>query len=121
MLLKVVGRGIPDVSRRDHIAKTKLPADLKIEKPSRQAYFGPAHGWLETHVLNRSDLRKPQEGPCIVEEYDSTCVIPPGCTAQLDGFGNMQIAVPAASAALPGVESEKPASATTPQLQDAAG
>ncbi len=115
VLLKVVGRGIPDVSRRDHIAKTKLPPDLTIEKPLRQAYFGPGHGWLETRVLNRSDLRKSQAGPCIVEEYDSTCVIPPGCKAQLDACGNILIAVPP-----PGAEPEKPPPASKRQLQDAA-
>jgi N-methylhydantoinase A len=90
----VVGRGIPDGSRRSEIAKAKLPPDLAIPSPSRRAYFGPDHGWLEIRVLNRSSLAKQQAGPCIVEEYDSTCVIPPGCTARLDEFGNILIAVP---------------------------
>ena len=30
-------------------------------------------------------------GPCIVEEYDATCVIPPGAKASLDGRGNIVI------------------------------
>jgi N-methylhydantoinase A len=29
----------------------------------------------------------------IVEEYDSTCVVPPGCTVTLDARGNLDIAV----------------------------
>jgi N-methylhydantoinase A len=64
----------------------------------RSAYFGPASGnepasggWLETPVLARSDLTTPQAGPCIIEEYDATCIIPPGARAELDQYGNIQI------------------------------
>jgi len=59
----------------------------------RQAYFGPARGWCDTAIINRSDLREPRAGPCIIEEYDSTCVLPPGSTANLDPFGNIVIDV----------------------------
>jgi N-methylhydantoinase A len=51
------------------------------------------HGWRDTRVVNRADLVEPLEGPCIVEEYDSTCVIPPGSIASLDRFGNIVIDV----------------------------
>jgi N-methylhydantoinase A len=30
-------------------------------------------------------------GPLIIEEYDATCVIPPGCEASLDDWGNIII------------------------------
>jgi N-methylhydantoinase A len=36
----------------------------------------------------------PREGPCIVEEYDATCVIPPGARASLDAHGNIVIDLP---------------------------
>jgi len=52
----------------------------------RHAYFGPARGWCDTAIINRSDLREPSAGPCIIEEYDSTCVVPPGSPADLDPF-----------------------------------
>ena len=48
------------------------------------AYFGPEVGWLDTPVLTRADLATPRQGPCIVEEYDATCVVPPGARASLD-------------------------------------
>jgi N-methylhydantoinase A/oxoprolinase/acetone carboxylase beta subunit len=32
-------------------------------------------------------------GPLIVQEYDSTVVIPPDCTASLDSYGNIVIDV----------------------------
>jgi len=59
--------------------------------PPRKAYFGSAHGWLETPVLRRSDLGTPRLGPLIVEEYDATCVVPPGARASLDTGGNIVI------------------------------
>jgi N-methylhydantoinase A len=56
----------------------------------RQAYFGE-HGWLDTPVLARSDLHGVRAGPLIVEEYDSTCVVPPGARAEADAAGNIVI------------------------------
>jgi N-methylhydantoinase A len=92
--LKVVGRGVPDVPRAALAARAELPKGVVIAEPLRQAYFGPVHGWQQTRVFNRADLVAPLEGPCIVEEYDSTCVVPPGSIASLDGYGNIVIDVP---------------------------
>ena len=72
----------------------KKPTDavaLGAPLPSRRAYFGPRTGWLETPVVRRADLQAPRDGPCIVEEYDATCIIPPGARAGLDGFGSILI------------------------------
>jgi N-methylhydantoinase A len=43
-------------------------------------------------VLRRADLARAKAGPLIVEEYDATCVVPPGWTAELDSSGNIAIA-----------------------------
>jgi N-methylhydantoinase A len=91
--LKLVGRGIPERSRAPQALGAALPPGVAIANPMRRAYFGPQHGWLDTRVVNRADLRVPHAGPAIVEEYDATCVIPPGSTAALDAFGNIRIAV----------------------------
>jgi N-methylhydantoinase A len=58
---------------------------------SRSAYFGDEHGWLETPVLSRADLAAGRAGPLIVEEYDATCVVPPGAHAERDEGGNIVI------------------------------
>jgi len=92
--LKVVGRGVPDMPRAALAAQAALPKGVVIAEPRRQAYFGPAHGWQEARVVNRADLAEVRQGPCIVEEYDSTCVVPPGTAACLDGFGNIVVNVP---------------------------
>ena len=54
----------------------------------RRAYFG---AWMDTPVVRRSDLAKSHLGPLIVEEYDATCVVPPGARAELDAGGNIVI------------------------------
>jgi N-methylhydantoinase A len=95
--LKLVGRGIPEVPRAAFAARAELPAGIDIAEKLRHAYFGPTHGWLDAQILNRRDLREPRSGPCIVEEYDATCVVPPGMTASLDHFGNIAIDLPSAS------------------------
>ena len=37
--------------------------------------------------------RAAREGPLIIEEYDATCVVPPGCPVTLDALGNIDIAL----------------------------
>jgi N-methylhydantoinase A len=60
----------------------------------RRASFGPEGGLLSTPILARADLTgAPLPGPLIVEEYDSTTVVPPGCAARRDEWGNIVIEV----------------------------
>ncbi|PUA18421.1 hydantoinase/oxoprolinase family protein [Glaciimonas sp. PCH181] len=59
---------------------------------TRKAYFGKKHGLIDTPVLTRKELLGRQiVGPAIIEEYDSTCVIPPGATARIDNHQNIHI------------------------------
>jgi 5-oxoprolinase (ATP-hydrolysing) len=48
---------------------------------------------LPTPFYDRDQLRAGSriEGPAIIEQYDSTTVVPPGLTAEIDGFGNIVI------------------------------
>jgi N-methylhydantoinase A len=91
--IQVVGQGIPERPRVPQKLSPGQHADAS-HVPARLAYFGPQIGWLETPVLRRSDLVAPSKGPCIVEEYDATCVVPPGAKAFLDPYGNMIIDLP---------------------------
>ncbi|MBM3222699.1 MAG: hydantoinase/oxoprolinase family protein, partial [Candidatus Tectomicrobia bacterium] len=86
--IQVVAQGL---SERSRVPTLRAPLHQRSPQPlpPRQAYFGPQVGWLETPVLNRADLVAPREGPCIIEEYDATCVVPPGVSAVLDAYGNM--------------------------------
>jgi N-methylhydantoinase A len=89
--LEVVGRGVSDQPRAATAAAADLAPDIVIVAPRRRAYFGPP-GWLDADVINRSDLKTPHLGPCIVEEYDATCLVPPGWNARLDAYGNIAMA-----------------------------
>jgi N-methylhydantoinase A len=63
---------------------------------ARRASFGEV-GVLETPVLRRAALRDgPRDGPLIVEEYDATTVVPPGCLAWLDQGGNIVLEIESA-------------------------
>jgi N-methylhydantoinase A len=45
---------------------------------------------VTTAVVGRAAIgREPTPGPLIVEEYDSTVVVPPGATVYRDAFGNL--------------------------------
>ncbi len=88
---EIVGRGIPETPRAASAAAASPAPDIVIAEPRRRAYFGPESGWVDADVINRSDLRTPRRGPCIVEEYDATCLVPPGWTARLDPHGNIAV------------------------------
>ena len=90
--LRLVAAGLPDRPRAP--SNTRLgTVQRTTARADRRAYFSPA-GLLDTPVLDRPDLAgRPQQGPLIVEEYDATTVVPPGCTASLDDWSNIVIDV----------------------------
>jgi hypothetical protein len=50
-------------------------------------------GNLATPILRRLDLATPRRCPCIVEENDATCVVPPDARAYLEDDRNIVIEV----------------------------
>jgi N-methylhydantoinase A len=95
--LRVVGRGLSDRPRvpdRVPIDRDARPGGPDPRAPAddslvRRVYFGSEAGWLATPILTRVDLATPREGPAVIEEYDSTCIVPPGARAALDAWGNI--------------------------------
>ena len=60
----------------------------------RPAYFGPTAGHVETPVCNRAGLLAGERrGPLLIDEIDSTCVVPPDCVARLDAYGNIEVEI----------------------------
>lgn len=87
--LRVSARGIAERAATPHRPDLASPG---TDAPGvRAAYFGSKVGWLDTPVLARADLAAPRQGPCIIEEYDATCVVPPGAHASLDAIGSILI------------------------------
>jgi N-methylhydantoinase A len=88
--IRLIARGIPE--RPLTPGALDLGAFAPLEPvPARRAYFGPETGWLDTLVLRRPDLATPRDGPCIIEEYDATCIVAPGARARLDSLGNIAV------------------------------
>ena len=61
------------------------------QKATRSAYFAESDGYVECPIYDRYRLGPGcvLTGPAIVEEIDSTTVIHPGYSAQVDRFGNL--------------------------------
>lgn len=55
----------------------------------RQVYFGQRWGLMRTPVVARTALRQPTNGPLLIDEYDSTTVIPPDAQVWLDDQGQL--------------------------------
>lgn len=86
--LKVIGRGLSDAPRVP--AKLESQRRASKDETKRQVYFGPEHGWVETPVIGRASLEAaPRPGPLIIEEYESTSVVRPGWSAEVDRWSNI--------------------------------
>jgi N-methylhydantoinase A len=73
---------------------TDWTAEPQAKHVRRSVYFGPEHGRLDTEVLSRQSLgAAPRRGPLLIQEYDTTIVVPPGCEAGADRRGNVLIAI----------------------------
>jgi len=83
--VRLVGRAA--VSTTD--ANLTSTAEFTVREPSRAAYFGSANGVIDTPVLARKALGEGADGPVLVDEYDSTIVVPPDWRVQLDERGNL--------------------------------
>ena len=61
---------------------------------SRRVWFTDGHG-TKCQVLQRDTLRlrTKGKGPCVIEDYDSTLVIPPGARYVIDRNGSASIAI----------------------------
>jgi N-methylhydantoinase A len=86
--LRVIARGLaqePRIPERLGLSTAKL-----LGPPQRPVYFGSNQGWIDTPVVDRSDVAgDPSDGPMIIEEYDSTTVVPPGWRASVDQWRNI--------------------------------
>ena len=78
---------------KSQVSATRGEIEASEAQPMRQgkAYFGGE--WLGTGIFMRDELRSGQAlfGPAIVLESSCTTVMLPGCRAEVDVFGNIEI------------------------------
>jgi N-methylhydantoinase A len=85
MGLAVIARGIPLSAR----LPARIPPATAVVPANRRAWFANA-GWIDAKVFDRASLAGgARHGPLIVQEYDATCLVPPGASVTLDDFGNI--------------------------------
>lgn len=71
--------------------QVKGAVSQQAQKGTRPAFFGKT--WLEVPVLDRYAMPAEQRfnGPCIIEEFESTTVVGPDAVVWRDSFGNLII------------------------------
>jgi len=92
----VTCRIVASVERGSEHSEAWAPSQMGGSLPERRVHFGSAKGALATPVVVRTALSgQPRSGPLVVQEYDTSVIVPPDCSATLDGRGNivMEIAL----------------------------
>ena len=76
---------------RVELAKAGPATGGDARKGTRPAYFPERGGYVDTPVYDRYALAAGRTiaGPAIVEERESTTVLPPGATATVDAYANL--------------------------------
>jgi len=77
------------VGRMDKPNLVGRSAVLESEASTRRVYFEASGGWVDADVVQRDALAGTDEGPAVVEQYDSTTVVYPGWSYEPDGLGNL--------------------------------
>ncbi len=99
--IQVVNLRVRAVGR---VAPLRWAAEVPVHDPdpgpaqigARDVYFDEAGGFVETPLYARDRLRAGHRmaGPAIIEQMDSTTVLPPGHTAHVHPSGTLAISVP---------------------------
>jgi len=89
--IKAIGR-----ITRPNIPKQPLQGAVPDENSIlgfREVYFGREEEFHKTPIYVRERLKPGNmiEGPAIIEQYDTTTVIPPGWSAKVDEFGSLRV------------------------------
>ena len=81
--LRVVARGV--VPRPRPAPAGQGASTLPKADKTRSLHLGKQHGFVETPVLRRDALEPGMviEGPMVVEQLDSTVVLPPGTRSEV--------------------------------------
>ncbi|MGE0221041.1 hydantoinase/oxoprolinase family protein [Mycolicibacterium sp.] len=97
---RVVSSGpVPEVTLRER--RTRDVAEPLTAKGRRDVYFAEAQRRLPANVYDRYHLRQQDtiSGPAIVEERESTLVVPPGCEVTVATDGTLVVHIDPASGA----------------------
>ena len=94
--LRLIARGVSADARVPETLSVAERGEVAAQgaRRSREAYFGPTAGRRDTPVIDRAAVGEEWvDGPVIVEEYDSTTVVPPGCRIRRIGWDTLAMDV----------------------------
>jgi N-methylhydantoinase A len=93
---RVIGIGNVDKWPIRHMETRESGSLEDAKRETRPVYFGGE--WCDTPVYERERLAPGMRltGPAVVEQFDSTTVLAPDMSAEVDAFGNLVIDVPPA-------------------------
>ncbi len=91
--VSVIGAG-PEVRLPEHRPATRQLAEAR--KPDRLVYFPELGGYQPCPIYERARLPRGARlaGPAVVEEPESTTVLPPGAVAEVDPWANLLVSFP---------------------------
>ncbi len=93
--IRVVARGLSSGPRVPDGLAVSPALGGRAPAGSRRVHFGPDHGTLEAQVVGRSAIGAAwEDGPLLIEEYDSTTVIPPGARVRRILWDVLEIELP---------------------------
>jgi N-methylhydantoinase A len=89
----VIGAG-PDVRLPTHRPATRQASEAR--KADRAVYFPELGDYAPCPIYDRAGLPVGARltGPAVVEEPDSTTVLPPGAVAEVDEWANLLVSFP---------------------------
>lgn len=90
--LRAIGRTV-DPTVPEAAIEVTGPPDAGARKPPRSVWWHELGEQIETDIFDGSRLRPghAMDGPCVLEMPETTVVVRPGQTAQIDPFGNVVV------------------------------
>ena len=90
MNLRVIARGVANGSPVPE--RLSLRGEPGTAAEARRAYFGPEAGWVSTPICGRAALTQGwRSGPLLIEEFDSTTVVPPDGRARRIAWDTIEV------------------------------
>ena len=87
------------VTRKAELARDEAGGAMPEPVERRSAHFAGEDGPVDTPVYRRADLPAGVafDGPAVVEQLDSTVLVPPGVRAEVDEYRNIRMTIEAAA------------------------
>ncbi len=92
--IRVIARGLSAGSRVPEELRVRVGRNPAATATVRRIYFGKDDGWHDAPIMQRGGITSDwHAGPLIVDEYDTTVVVPPRCRIRRTAWDILEIMV----------------------------